>query len=271
MTSLVAVLINAFDAVARPLMALSPVWLLSLAAAVTAVPTLLVFRRLSNQERLRVTKNRIKAHILELWLFRDDVGIVLRAQGRLLALNARYIGLTLPAMVLIAPPMLVLLGVMAPWYESRPLHPGESTIVSVHADAAGVLAGDIRLVAGDGVVVETPPLRIPASGEIDWRVRATKPGVHTVSVDVAGRRVDKQVTAAAGPGRVSASRSTSSISQTIAASVEPPLPAGLGLDRIDVRYPASSIKAWGMHWLLFFFLAMVVFVFALKKPLRVEV
>jgi hypothetical protein len=271
MASVVATLVNAFDAAARPLVARSPVWLLTLAAIVVAVPTLLVFRRLSNQERLHVTKNRIKAHILELWLYRDDVGIVLRAQGRLLGLNARYIALTLPAMVLIAPPMLVLLGVLAPWYEARPLRPGEATIVSVHARDASALAGDVRLVASDGVLVETPALRIPASNEVDWRIRATRPGVHTVAVELGGRRLEKQVTASTGPARVSASRSSSEMSQAIAASVEPPLPAGSGIERIDIRYPDAAIKVWGMHWLLFFFLAMVVFVFVLKKPLRVEV
>jgi uncharacterized membrane protein (DUF106 family) len=270
MHTLLALLTAAVDAVVRPLAAWSPAWLLALAALVLAVPTLLAFRRFSDQERLRTTKNRIKAHILELWLFRDDVRIVLGAQGRLLGLNARYLALTLPAMVVIAPPMLVVLGLIAPWYEARPLRPGEPAIVSVHAADPSALAGEVRLVADHGVVVETPPLHIPAAGEIDWRIRAVAPGVHTIAVEVGGSRLEKHVVAAAGPARVSPSRTSSALWQVLFASTEPPLPGPAGIERIEVRYPAAP-AVWGLHWIVFFFIAMVVFVFALRRPLRVEV
>jgi hypothetical protein len=269
MTSLLALITGAADAVVRPLVALPPFWLLSAAALVLAVPTLLVFARLSNQARLLTTKNRIKAHLLELWLFRDDVRTVLQAQGRLLGLNLKYIGLTLPAMVVIAPPMVLLLGALAPWYESRPLRPGETTILSVHASDPAVLAGEPRLVTGNGVAVETPPLRIPAGNEIDWRIRAVAPGVHTVWVEVGGQRLDKQVVAATEPARVIPSRSTSALWQALTGPGEAPLPAG-AVERVDVRYPSTAVEVWGLPWWLFFFVAMMVFVFALRRPLGVE-
>jgi hypothetical protein len=270
MNAAITALTAAFDGAVRPLAGLPPIWLLSLVALVTAVPTLLVFARLSDQVRLRTTKNRIKAHVLELWLFRDDVGTVLRAQGRLLGLNARYLWLTLPAMAVIAPPMLLLLGALAPWYESRPLRPGETTIVSVHAGGATALGPDARLVAGDGLVVETPALRIPAAGEIDWRVRAVKPGVHTVSVEVGGQRLDKQIVAGTEPARVNSTRTTSGLWQALTAPGEAPLPGDAPIERIDVRYPAVDASVWGLPWWGFFFAAMIVFVFVLKRPLRVE-
>jgi hypothetical protein len=269
MTSVLALITGAADAALRPLVLLPPFWLLSGAALVLAVPTLLVFARLSNQARLRVTKNRIKAHLLELWLFRDDVRTVLLAQVRLLGLNLKYIGATLPAMVVIAPPMVLLLGALAPWYESRPLRPGEATILSVHAVDPAVLAGEPRLVGGEGVAVETPPLRIPAGNEVDWRIRAVTPGVHTVWVEIGGQRLDKQVVASMEPARVIPSRSASAFWQALTGPGEAPLPAG-SVERVDVRYPAATVAVWGMPWWLFFFVAMTVFVFALRRPLRVE-
>jgi hypothetical protein len=263
-------LIGAVDAVVRPAAAWPAHWLLGAIALVVAVPTLLVFARLTDQERLRVTKNRIKASILELWLFRDDVGIVLRAQARLFGLNARYVGLTLPAMLVVAPPMIVLLGALAPWYETRPLRPGEAAIVAVQPADPAALEREVRLSASGGVVVETPPLRIPTATEIDWRVRAVAPGVHTLSVEIDGQRVDKQVIASAAPGRVTPARTTSALWQALTGPAEPPLPSGSALERIEVRYPATGGAVWGMPWWLFFFAAMMVFVFALRRPLRVE-
>lgn len=269
MVSVLAWITGTADAVLQPLVQLPPFWLLSAAALLLAVPMLLAFGRLSNQARLRVTKNRIKAHLLELWLFRDDVRTVLAAQARLLGLNARYIALTLPAMVVIAPPLVLLLGALAPWYESRPLRPGEATILSVHASDPALLAAEPRLVAGDGVAVETPPLRIPAGNEIDWRIRAVKPGEHTVWIEVGDQRLPKQVVAAAGPARITAARSTSALWQALTGPGEPPLPPG-PVERVEVRYPAMAVTVWGLPWWLFFFVAMMVFVLALRRPLRVE-
>jgi hypothetical protein len=273
MRAILQLVVEAFDVAVRPLAALSPVTLLTVAALAVAVATLAVMRRFSDQERLRTTKNRIKAHLLELWIFRDDVPTILRAQGRLLALNGRYLLLTLKPMIVLVGPVVLLLGALDPWFGVRPLHPGDATILSVRATDARALEGGTRLVAGDGIRVETPALRIPAANEIDWRIRALRPGVHTVSLEVAGQRLDKQVVAAEGPARVSASRLRSDLWQALLSPTEPSLPDAAGVERIDVRYPDGSVSVlgWSMHWLVYFFLATVVLVFALKRPFGVEV
>jgi hypothetical protein len=54
---------------------------------------------------------------------------------------------------------------------------------------------------------------------------------------------------------------------------EPALPASSAIERIDVHYPAGTVDVfgWQMHWLVFFLGACLVFVLALRRPMRVQI
>jgi hypothetical protein len=262
-----------FDVTLMPFRSVAPYWPLTALALVLAVVMLLVVRRLSDQGRLAITKNRIKAHLLELWLFRDDVRTVLGAQGSLLRLNGRYVLLTLKPMLVLMLPITLVVAALEPWFGLRPLRPGETAIVSVRTGNGTALGGPAALVAGDGVAVETPPLRILTANEIDWRIRVLRPGVHTVSVDLDGHRVDKQVVVDERLARVAPSRVTSPLWQLVVNPAEAGIPSPSPIERVDVQYPAGSVTVfgWQFHWLVYFLIVCLVFVFLLRRPLGVEI
>jgi hypothetical protein len=265
------ILYSLFDAALAPFRSVAPYWPLTVLAVIVAAGTLLVVGKLSNQARITTTKNAIKAHLLELWLFRDDVRTVLLAQVHIIRLNVRYVGLTLKPMLVLLIPLTLIVAALEPWFGMRPLRPGEAAIVSLRAADANV-AANASLVTGDGVVVETPPLRIASTNEIDWRVRVLKNGVHTVSVEVGGQTVDKQIVASDQMARVMPSRTTS-FWEAFLNPGEATLPDSAAIERIDVHYPAGSVNVfgWEMHWLVFFIAACFVFVLALRRPMRVEI
>jgi uncharacterized membrane protein (DUF106 family) len=252
--------------------ALSPVWIVTAIALLLTVPILLVVRALTDRRKVRKTKNAIKGHLLELWLFRDDTRTVIGAQGRILRLNARYVFLTLKPFLVLLIPMALILIPLEGWFGFRALRPGDSATVVV---SAGGLANPDQATIGvsDGLRVETPALRIPATREIAWRIRALQPGVHRVWISVDGRRLEKEVTVTRGLASVSPTRVSAASWETVLFPAEPPLPPGTGIERIDVGYPAASLSVFGvhMHWLIYFVLATVVFMFALRGPLRVEI
>jgi uncharacterized membrane protein (DUF106 family) len=250
--------------------ALSPVWIVTVFALLLTVPILLVVRALTDQDKVRTTKNRIKGHLLELWLFRDDTATVLGAQGRILRLNARYVLLTLKPFVVLLIPMALILIPLDSWFGFRALRPGDSATVAV--SAGGLSNPDkVSIVASDGLAVETPGLRIPATREIAWRIRALRPGAHMVWINVDGSRLEKQVTVTDGLASISPARVRSW--ETVLYPAEPGIPAGIGIERIEVGYPAASLGVFGvhMHWLIYFVLATVVFMFALRRAFRVEI
>lgn len=259
------------DRVVDGLGALGPVWILTVLALLLTIPILFVVRALTDQAKVRSTKNAIKGRLLELWLFRDDTRIVLGAQGHILRLNARYVLLTLKPFLVLLIPMALILIPLESWFGFRALRPGDAATVVV--SASGLSHPDQAAIAvSEGLVVETPALRIPATREIAWRIRAVRAGAHSVWIDVDGRRLEKQVAVKEGLARVSPTRLSSASWETVLYPVEPPLPAEVGIDRIDVGYPTASVSVFGvqMPWLIYFVLATVVFMFALKRALRVE-
>lgn len=264
---------SVFDLIMAPFQSMPPLWALSLFSLLAGLLMLLIFRYTSNQQRIRETKNGIKAHLLELWLFRDDPRIMISAQWQLLRLNGRYMKLALQPMIVMIVPMALILIFLEGWFGYRPLQPGEAVIVSVQVSDGEIgLLERASLRASNGVVVETPPLRIPLTKEVDWRIQANGPGIHKVSVDLSGRHLEKQVVVTQGLARVSSSRLSSEFWQTLLYPSEPPIPKQLGIQRIDIHYPARSIKIfhWETHWLVVFFVLSIVFAFAFKRAFRVE-
>jgi hypothetical protein len=234
---------------------------------------LLIFRYTSDPERVRVTKNAIKAHLLEFWLFRDDPRIILSAQGRILRLNGRYLQLMLKPAVILLLPMMLLLFALDGWFAFRPLHPGEAAIVTVQVtEGEAALLEKASLEASSGLTIETLPLRIPPANELNWRIRAQTVGTHTVSVNFPDHREEKQVVVSQEFTRVSPSRQNSALWQALLSPSEPPVPQQAGLQRIDIDYPARSIEIfnWHVHWLVAFFILSTLFAFAFRRVFRVE-
>ena len=264
---------SAFDQIMSPWASLSPLWTLALFSLVTGLLMLLVFRYTSDQERIRVTKNGIKAHLLELWLFQNHPGIMLSAQARLLRLNGRYLRLGLKPMIIMSVPLAFLVISLDGWFGYRPLRPGEDVILSVEVrDGATGLLGSVLLHGRNGVAVETPPLRIAQAKEVDWRIRAGAPGIHTVSLESRDRRLEKQVVVGQGLARVSPSRLRPDFWQALLYPGEPPIPEYAQIERIDVGYPARLIRIfrWEVHWLVVFFAFSMGFALLFKRLLRVE-
>lgn len=273
MGSVLLLIHSFFDFTMIPFQSISPLWALTLFSFLAGLLMLLVFRYTSDQERIRETKNGIKAHLLELWLFRDDVRIMLSAQWQILRLNGRYLKLAIKPMLALIVPMALILISLEGWFGYRPLLPGEEAIVSVLvSDGQTEILEKASLKANGAITVETPPLRIPLANEVDWRVRASKVGVHKVSLDLSGSVLEKQVVVSQGLTRLSPSRLSSSFWQVLLYPGESPIPDQLGIQRIDIHYSTRFIKifGWNIHWLVVFFVLSIVSAFAFKRLFRVE-
>jgi hypothetical protein len=228
-----------FDSLLRPFQTIPPFWALIPFSILTSILLLLIFRYTSDQQQIRITKDTIKAYILELWLFRDDPRILLSAQGRILRLNCRYLALAMKPMLVSLIPVALLLSTLDGWFGFRPLLPGEEVIVSVQADDGKTeFLERATLTVSSGLTIETLPLRIPPTMEADWRVKAHQAGVYKVAVDLPAHRVEKEVLVSHGLARVSFSRLSSGFWQALLYPNEPPLPHQAGLQRIDVYYPS---------------------------------
>jgi uncharacterized membrane protein (DUF106 family) len=205
------------------------------ASFVSAAIAILVIRRWSDQDALARTKSRAQAHLLELRLFIDDPAQILRSQRALIADQARIIKLLLPSFLILMIPMAVVLWTLDAFYSRGPLRVGEPVVVSTSSRQVG-------LNPPSGLLVETKPLFVQATGETCWRVRAIQPLRGTLRI------ADRSAAIVAGAG----------VSY---------LPEPLWRESIRLPYPRATVV--GLHWLIWFLLLSAVFALVLRRSLRV--
>lgn len=187
--------INAiFDAWLWPFQSLPANWQIIITALPVTVFALLVFRFASNQDGITHVKNKIKAYLLELWLYKDDLGILFRAQGQVFKYSVIYLRYALVPLIIMIVPLALVIVQLESLYAFRGLQPGESAILSVtiaETQNLGEVDADLSLPAG--IVQETPPLRIDRSRQVLWRIRGETPGQHAVKIQSGDREITKQV------------------------------------------------------------------------------
>lgn len=265
-----------FNLVITPFKAMDPIWSLALFSLLIGIIMLVIFRYTSDQQKIRETKSKIRAYIFELSLFKDEIGIVLSAQKNIFIYNLKYIKYALKPMLFMMIPLVLILIQLESWYGHRPLKPDESAIVSLKLHEGGHSLSDIKLTAGGGIAVETPPLRIPDQNEIDWRIRARDTGDQYLTFNVPGGEIrQKVIVSEKGLVQVSplASASTSGFTDALLNPALGPLPGDSPVEQIRIDYPAMSIEIykWHVHWLVIVFVLSIVFGFALKGMFRVEI
>jgi uncharacterized membrane protein (DUF106 family) len=74
-----------------PFQSLNPFWPLFFISVLTGVLMLLAFRYTSNQKEIKKEKQKIKAHLMEMRIFKDDLVILMSAFMKVLLCNAKYI------------------------------------------------------------------------------------------------------------------------------------------------------------------------------------
>jgi hypothetical protein len=157
-------------------------------------------------------------------------------------------------------------------YGHRPLRPGEKAVLAVKV-RPGTDLDQVEISPPDGIEVETEALRIPVMNEVDWRVRATAAGEHEVRVSAGGEELAKQIVVGDGLARVSVARVGGGLWAQFVHPGEPPVPVGGPVESVTVSYPEAELElfGWRMHWVWPCLIISMVFGYALKGPLRVQV
>ncbi|MEW6366423.1 MAG: hypothetical protein AB1714_17495 [Acidobacteriota bacterium] len=262
-----------FDLLLYPFQNVNPWVGMTLVSLLTGLLMLWVYKYTSNQEGIKSVKDKIKAHLLELRLYKDNFQATIQAQKKILGYNARYMFYALKPMLVMLVPIVLILIQLDLWFGYRPLKPGESVLLKVKLDRSP-LQTDLTLQPSPGVEIETPPLRVEEGKEIDWRVRGTQYGDHTLTFTVDNQSFTKQLVVSRKPiAKMSRARVQNHLFDRLLAPGESPIPAGLPVTRVELVYPGQEMNlfGWSIHWLISFFILSIVFGFGLKGFFGVEV
>jgi hypothetical protein len=274
----------AFDVVLTPLEALGRPLALVLASGVFGVLALLVFKRISHQQGIKAAKNKIKGHLIEIRLYQDDLAVVARAIGKVLARNLQYLAYNFGPFVPLAIPFVFVLAQLVVRYAFAPVPvepvsaqvmPGRGTMLLVTLDAehAGLAAG-LRIELPDGVRALSPLVRNAARGRACQEVVASRAGTHEIGFVLAnGERQTKRLVAGTLARTLQPERSDGLL-DALLWPAEERFPAESAFAKIAFRYPDSDL-GWlpgGVGGVLIVFLvASMAFGFVMLKPLGIEI
>jgi len=264
---------KSLDLLLYPFRSMNPWVGMLVVSLVTGLLMLFVYKYTSNQGGIKLVKDKIKAHLLELRLYKDNFQATMSAQRKILRYNGKYFYYALKPMLVMMVPVVLILIQLDLWFGYRPLRPGESVLVNVKMNESP-LQSDLTLEPSAGLQVETPALRIEEEKEISWRLKGLQTGDQAVTIKVNNQSFTKQIVVSDRPfAKVSPARVWNHFLDRILDPGEPAIPQGLPVEKVEVAYAGQKMSLFGysMHWLIAFFILSIVFGFGLKGFLKIEV
>jgi hypothetical protein len=246
---------------------------LTVFALLTGLVVLLVFKATSNPARVAQARNRALAHVMEIWLYRADPLLSLRAVGRVMGANLHYCSVLLVPMLASLVPMALLLVQAHDWFACRPLLAGETVLVvaRLNPDADLATLDRATLTTSDERVID-PPVRAASLREVAWRVRAgDDAGVQTLVLTEDNVRLTKKLACSRNLTRVSTCR-VAGFWEGMLHPGEGRLPRAQPFARLAVQYPKAeyNLLGWRMRWLPAVLILSFLSGLILMRPLRVE-
>lgn len=266
-----------------------PIWLgLSILSAMVGVLMLIAFRYLSNQTAIGQAKDDIKANLLALKLFKDELHVTFTAQWRLLIAVLKLQRYVLTPVLICTLPMLLGLAQMGLRYQWRPLKLDEQTVITItlasvdsssidsfqastdlsHTNLAS-MPEEIILMPNDALAIEVDA--IPGGGTITWRVRAVLSGRHQLVFRVGEQTITKEWVVSESFARVNPIRSQPGWVNQLLYPAESTLPADSRMASIEIDYPESDSWFHGANWwVITFFILSMAAALILKPLFRVK-
>lgn len=260
-----------FDYLLKPFSPFPPYVGLCFISAITGIILLKLFGIFSNQVKIRESKDQIKAHLLGIVLYKDDIRTSLKIQVKMLGANFRYLRCSLLPLIILVLLCIPILGQLNIRYGYRAFAVGEKIKLFVHLDNGSPL-NDVSLETGEALKILTPPLRIKETGEVDWKLEAVKPGQHMVEISTSGRKYTKEIVVGSTIQKIIPNRSKSLIYGLLYPG-DKLLPKKSQLNSIKVEYPSGYVSVFGhdLHWLLVFCVVSILSGLSFKRLLKVEI
>ncbi len=250
----------------------APLGLVLALSVVIGLVMVLVFRYTSDQKAIARAKDHLKAQLLAVRLFQDQLPVVMRAYGRIVRGTGSYLRLAFTPLLIAILPITVLIIQLDRYFGWMPLRPGQAFLVEARITDPEALS-QARLQLPPLLTTSAPAVHIPASGEVLWRLVAEREGKYEVRVAAGGHSASKQVVVLPGLARISPIRLRDRFWERILVSAEPALEDNSPIQSVTVTYPPRILNfAWTeWNWIVLFFVVSLIAGFFFKTLLGIEV
>jgi hypothetical protein len=250
----------------------TPLLLVLAISIVIGLLMVIVFRYTSDQKAIGRAKDRLKAHLLAVRLFQDQLPVVMHAYGRILSGTCSYLRLAATPFLIVILPITFLIVQLDRYFGWMPLQPAQTFLVEARVgDPAALNKASLQL--PPELSSSAPAVHVPADKEVVWRVVAEREGQYDIHIAAAGQTVSKQVVVSPGLARISPVRLRGNFWERLLSSSEPPLADNSPVQLIAISYPPRVIRFAGMewNWIVLFFVISLIAGFIFKSVLGIQV
>lgn len=250
----------------------SPVIIVVVVSLVVGLLMVLLFGYTSDQKAIHLAKDQLKAHLLAVRLYQDQLPVVVRTYGRIIRGTGRYLRLAFMPLLYIIIPITLLMVQLDRYLGVTPLQIAQPFLVTVRTSGPGTL-NEVALQLPPELAMTAPAVHVPADNEVVWRVVAAREGAYDINIAAAGQTVAKHVVVSPDINRVSPVRLRGQFWERMLSSAEPALPDNSPVDSVAVAYPTRTIEfAWmEWNWIVLFFVLSMVAGFIFKEVLGIEI
>ncbi len=250
----------------------SPLAIVVVLSIVIGLLMVVLFGYTSNQKAIKIAKDQLKAHLLAVRLFQDQLHVVMGSYGRILRGTGRYLKLAFMPLLYVIIPITLLIVQVDRYLGSAGIPINVPFLVTARMSNGDGL-NDVSLELPPEVTTTAPAVHVPVEREVVWRLQASKEGAYEVRVVAGGQRVTKTVHVSSELPRVSPVRLRGHFWERMFSSAEPALPEDSPVDSIAIRYPERTIDIAGyeMNWIWLFFIFSMIAGFIFKELLGIQV
>jgi uncharacterized membrane protein (DUF106 family) len=265
----------------------SPLAIVVVLSLVVGLVMVVLFGYTSDQKAIGIAKDQLKAHLLAVRLYRDQIPVVMGSYGKILRGTGRYLKLAFKPLLYVIVPITLLMVQVDRYLGSAPLPTSVPFLLTVHfaghkggidnignedSDTGDVLS-NATLDLPPEITMTAPPVHVPASNEIVWRLVGSRDGNYEVKIAAAGESAAKAVCVGSDLPRISTVRLRGHFWERMFSSAEPALPENSPIESIAINYPDRNIDVagYGINWIWLFFILSMAAGFVFKELLGIKI
>lgn len=268
------------DILVAPFHGLGPISQLVLLSLASTILLLAAFKRLSNQETIKLHKSKIFGNFLEIAIYRDQFRRSIICQSRILKHNLLYLGaIGKPFLLLMIPMILICLQLeyRMGYQVMKTGHPFiiEAQLDNTNDQTAPDLINRLSITTSGSIDLDTPAMRIPATGQVFWTARINQAGgssIISLTLPGQGEIISKNVAVDTLTNRFSPKKTKIQGLGDLLASGEDGIPKSSQIKTLRVAYlPAEyPFFQWSLSPIAYYFILTLLFGLMLKPVMKVS-
>ena len=250
----------------------SPLAIVIILSFVVGLGMVVLFGYTSDQKAIKIAKDQLKAHLLAVRLFRDQLPVVVGSYGKILGGTGRYLRLAFKPLLYVIIPITLLIVQLDRYLGWKPLPENAPILLTVHVANSDV-QNHISIDLPPAIFQTAPPVHVLAENEVVWRLSAAGDGDFEARVVADNESAAKTICVGSGLMRISPIRLRGHFWERMLSSGEAELPPGGPIDSIAITYPERSIEiaGYGINWIWLFFILSMIAGFIFKELLGIQI